>query len=1611
MIMRKLLEIKNNNYIALLLLVVCFSQVTQAWAQLTDGSIIFGDFSGVYNSDTQCDGSAGVSGGICTAWWGALASTFVGCPDTLSSTASVNMALKSSNQADLIQNSTTPLLQTYTVRVDISGAQLHGCYDSGAGVGTHYLLNNFTITYMGDIDVSFQRINVSTQQSPVYEVTQLATLPLLSVQPTSNHTQSVLPINVNGICQQGVVGCNISLSYGWNSTFEESGSTMGLFSQEVCNIGTETSISNSPLMCLNVKRPGQLSGGLSGGTGLGFGEGANFNIGVASQVIDFTQPPTPEPNSSANCTLCSDAGEPVNTFSGELYEDLSPDINLGGPMPLVFQRYYAAFLRRSFIVGDLGNNWRHNFDARLFISGNTAKYLSNKGRVTDFLLNTATGSWEQQTNLDTAYKLSKPAGQNASLFDPQDNLIYSFDFTSGSLLIGKLSSVADGKGNVHSVSYDTVTGLIQSVSDGLGRVLTFTHNNDLIPKISVVTDGTRSVIFQYTDPSDTENLTLFTDVRGGLTTYLYKDTSGTADKALMTQWTLPRTNIPFKQTFDSLGRVLGQTNASGDATSFAYGVPAVGQTTLTDPLGNTRVHTAESSGAFSGLKDQAGQSFSLTTDSNGRRNALTDRLGDTTTLSYHAPSGKLASAINADGTTESYTYSSRMLNGLSLYDMTGVTHTDGTTETLVHDASGNLVSHTDQRGNMNAATYNGQGQIVTATNKLSGITTHTYNADATLDTIMDPAGNSTSFGYDLLRRPILATQADGSTRSITYDAANHPLTITNENGNTTTMSWDANGNLASVTDPLNKNIVFAYDGNDRLISITDALGGVTSTTYHPLGGIGALTDANGNVVTFGYNSLGRLSSITDPLNNVWLRNYDVEGILASRSDPLGNTSNFVSDKMGRITQVSSPLGNIAKFSYDPMGRIASTTDGLNQTTTFTRDARGDISTITMPDTMVMTTITRNALGEATALIDPNGNSWSRSYDSSGRLTSSTDPLGQVKSTSYDNRNRPKTISFPGTLGTQTLSYDTVGNLTAVSYTDGTAFGFSYDANNRLTAANNGGVTADNMTRSYDANGRINNSNGMAISRDAGGRITAITLAAGKVINYAYDANNHLTSVTDWAGGVSSFSYDNAGRLIGMTRPNGVNQTKSWDNDSRLIGINEGSIASITLTRDAKDQIISAIRSVPQTASAATLSDSNQTFDAAAQIMGDNYDALGRRTAAGADAFIWDGASRLIAYTLGATTVTNDYDSLGRRTRRMAGVTSRDYVWNDAFGLPSISIERRAGSDFRYFIHTPGGALLYSMDASSDARSFYHFDEMGNTLFITDDAGATIGSYAYTPFGQMINASGGLDNPFTWQGQSGVMDEGNGLYYIRARYYDANMGRFISRDIKKSIIPNQLNPYQYALNNPLLIQDITGEESVLSELANADPLTTALREFGIPSNNVTNFINVYGTSFLELVDEEAIDVRQAARAKVAIIALSTIMVTTKNNSIALKALDISNRFLKNHEFHNKQVALSKLIKETQLFFLDRAGTRLDHVSKNLFSGESRKRVTVNNRESELKHLKGALEKARAEAATGHTRTRAQQDVLDKKYQDAEKAFFDAGGKESVTSELAPIVVLD
>jgi RHS repeat-associated protein len=147
-------------------------------------------------------------------------------------------------------------------------------------------------------------------------------------------------------------------------------------------------------------------------------------------------------------------------------------------------------------------------------------------------------------------------------------------------------------------------------------------------------------------------------------------------------------------------------------------------------------------------------------------------------------------------------------------------------------------------------------------------------------------------------------------------------------------------------------------------------------------------------------------------------------------------------------------------------------------------------------------------------------------------------------------------------------------------------------------------------------------------------------------------------------------------------------------------------------------------------------------------------------------------------------------------------------------LPEVLAEMDGGGNIqRNYVYGYG---LVEQITSSNSVSYYHFDSTGNTLALTSGAGAMTDSYAYTPYGE-TTVNGNTVNPFRYVGKYGVMDDGNGLQFMRARFYRPDVARFMSLDPLPGDVKDSqtLNRYAYAKGNPILFSDADGREAVSS----------------------------------------------------------------------------------------------------------------------------------------------------------------------------------------------------
>ncbi len=130
--------------------------------------------------------------------------------------------------------------------------------------------------------------------------------------------------------------------------------------------------------------------------------------------------------------------------------------------------------------------------------------------------------------------------------------------------------------------------------------------------------------------------------------------------------------------------------------------------------------------------------------------------------------------------------------------------------------------------------------------------------------------------------------------------------------------------------------------------------------------------------------------------------------------------------------------------------------------------------------------------------------------------------------------------------------------------------------------------------------------------------------------------------------------------------------------------------------------------------------------------------------------------------------------------------------------------------------------------------YYHTDNLGSPVAITDENASVVWSADYEPFGKSFNefgAGGNGDNDYKYNSKE--LDD-SGLLYYGARSYDADIGRFTTADTIAGNInfPQTLNRYAYTLNNPMKYVDSKGNE----------PTVSAVKFWATKSNTATNLFS-------------------------------------------------------------------------------------------------------------------------------------------------------------------------
>ncbi|KAA3641761.1 MAG: RHS repeat-associated core domain-containing protein, partial [Proteobacteria bacterium] len=173
-------------------------------------------------------------------------------------------------------------------------------------------------------------------------------------------------------------------------------------------------------------------------------------------------------------------------------------------------------------------------------------------------------------------------------------------------------------------------------------------------------------------------------------------------------------------------------------------------------------------------------------------------------------------------------------------------------------------------------------------------------------------------------------------------------------------------------------------------------------------------------------------------------------------------------------------------------------------------------------------------------------------------------------------------------------------------------------------------------------------------------------------------------------------------------------------------------------------------------------------------------------------------NRMLSANTGTSTISYTYDAGGiRQSQTVDGLTTHFLV--DPNRSYHQVLEEQDDLFIPQVIYTYGDDLI--SQTNEQGTHTFGYDGLGSTRILTDSTGTVQNSYGYQAYGEISHQSGSVDNKYLFTGEQ--YDESLFQYYLRARYYNHEIGRFTQMDTWKGKIcsPITLNKYVYVNANP------------------------------------------------------------------------------------------------------------------------------------------------------------------------------------------------------------------
>lgn len=1036
-------------------------------------------------------------------------------------------------------------------------------------------------------------------------------------------------------------------------------------------------------------------------------------------------------------------------------------------------------------------------------SDDSLKYIiDHAGRVYNFLYDGSDSGTqrliktyqiiEDNTEYSEKYQYDNSFTELRYITDPK------FNTTSLDYLNNKLTQVTDPLEEYTTINYvpnqTTLTtdkgkstdfkynidGNITSKTNSLGHKITYEYDSNMLVKHmyfdNIINGVSKTLHYNYTY-----------DNRGNILTY--KDPLG---------------NITEYKNYNSMNQVkdIIKPIREGVTATYHYEYDSFGNLQKTvDPEGRIVSYDYYDNGNQKTITNEFNKVTTFFYDIKGRLQKTVEPLGRTTEILGFDNQGNPSKIKDPNGYITSYKYD--LLGRLN-----EISYPDGYTEVRRYDVNDNLVLLKNRRDFETIYKYDEVNRLY-----------ETQYRNGDIDTI--------SYGYDSdANKKVVYSDSNDRKWSEYYDSEGQLIKL--EKNNTTTLyGYDLVGNMTKITDSSGRVEIADYNElNQQTKTVVDPTGKniVSQNIYDLDGNVRTNIDGEGFATIYDYDKLGRIKEINQKVDGkeiITSYKYDlVDGDYVKNTVTDGEKRERITylDALGRVAKEvdeGTPTDNeriTESFEYDLNGnmKIMTRNDGTKEV--YDYNSMNQLETITFSPDHV-TTFKYDPNGNRKTMLDKKGTQsieTSYAFDSKDRLTSVVQD-DDIINYQYDSSDNVTRVYYPTNEGDLEKDID-----------------YIYDSNNRLDSILVEGKKAQQYF--YTNSGQVDYLLNYLKFDTAGTSYVKVdygynTAGLTESIQYLKDGNSKIEEykmVYDRRGFIKNediyTNYDAAKTVKKSYQYDEVGRLKSSTQDAKTTSYTYDAVGNRLTMNDGTDTYVYSYNQFNQLKTKTKNGQADSSYDY--DLRGNQTKEITKRKIDGVlknvtSSYQYDLANRLeqVNQTISGeqpVVEKNFYNGDGHRLRReVNGLVSKYFYDGDSLLYTTDANNIKATEN----VLGPGGTIVTSkrFDGVYDNMYFfYQYDTRGSVTSILGPDAKRIKGYGYDEFGNTEEiGSKSFINDVKFTGA--VEDTATGLYYMNARHYNPDTGRFISQDTYKGTAgdPWSQHLYVYTTNNPVNFIDPTG----------------------------------------------------------------------------------------------------------------------------------------------------------------------------------------------------------